>query len=342
MTKGPSSGDETDRAPRRRTLITKVLRRLPPVRLVWIFLGTLIFVGGGQSSVPGAEAWALVVAFAVALDMALQFARFRHGLRFPDAALSTAMFLVLLLQPPNAAWGSAAGDYGVLLLASTAAALVPRHALRISGRPWFNPTALGITVGYVLLALPISWQVGSWPAPHVPASREVEMVLVALLGILLTIRQPRQVWLPVSFFAVALPLEGLVLGVQNGLSVAALGTVLFSPITVFFGLWMVPEPRCAPSQTRWMWRYGLVVGALYVLLGALWSLGSTPLSAHQSWSSILPFLALLAGNTLALAARLRNSPRTTARDRAAGGGQGIPRRPPERSKEPAAAAVPGP
>ena len=284
-------------------LRTRVLPRLPPVRLVWIGLVVLVLAGRTQSTPSGATAWAAVLGLSVGLDLLLQFARFGRRVRFPDAALTSGMFLVVLVSPSNVGLGSAPGQLGIVVLAVTASTVVLRHLLRHAGRPWCNPTALGIVLGFVLFALPVPWSIGAWPSGHAPSTKVVELALVVVLGLLLMLRS-RNTWrLPVVFFAVALPLQFFLLALQGGLSDPNLPYIVASPVTLFYGLWMVPEPRTAPASPRGMVGYALLVGLAYGLLGAFWELPSAWISSGQSWSAIDPFLALLLGNLFALALR---------------------------------------
>lgn len=296
---------------RSKTIVKKALRYIPPVRLVWIFLGILIAVGETQSTPAGEGAWAAVLAFAVGLDLVIQFGRFGKKLRFPDAALAIGMFIVILVQPRNATIGSdPTVDYGVTLLAVTAATIVIRHLLRQNGRPWFNPTALGLAVGLFLFGLQVPWAVGVWPASGAAPQKVAEIVLVVIFGVVLVIRQ-RNTWrFPAFFFATAIPLQFVqTLALQQGLGAdpgTTLATTIFAPLTFFYGFFMVSEPRTAPSAPKHMWRFAILVGATYVLLGLLFGYGANHSTSIYFWSnlsSIDPCLALFAGNLYAVVTR---------------------------------------
>ncbi len=289
---------------RGKTLLKKALRWIPPVRLVWIFLGIMILVGGYQSSPAGEGAWAAVLGLSVGLDLIIQLGRFGRKLRFPDAALAIANFLVILIAPGNATIGSSPNDFGIILLSTTAVTIVMRHLLRQNGRPWFNPTALGLALGWVFFALPVAWAVGGWPAVGVATSKVNELALAIIFGITLIVRQ-RNTWrFPAFFFATAVPLQIAITLIQGGtVDQSSLSLTILPPLTIFYGLWMVPEPRTAPSAPKHMWRFSILVGVLYVLLGTFWTLQDASIVTFSAWSAIDPFVALFAGNIYAIVSR---------------------------------------
>lgn len=290
---------------RAKTILKKTLRWIPPVRLVWIFLAVLIFVSDLQSAPAGEGAWAAVVGLSVGLDMVIQIGRFgRRRLRFPDAAIAIANFLVILVVPANATFGAATGDLGYALLSTTAVTIVVRHLLRQNGRPWFNPTALGLALGWVFFALPVPWSVGGWPGVGVSNAKVTELALVITFGVFLVIRQ-RNTWrFPAFFFATAIPLQAAVTVATGGtVDASTLSLVIVPPLTIFYGFFMVPEPRTAPSAPKHMWRFSILVGVLYVLLNAFWNLHNATIAAYSAWAAVNPFVALFAGNFYAVVSR---------------------------------------
>lgn len=288
-----------------KSLLKRSLRWIPPVRLVWIFLGIMIWAGGAQTATSeGLEIWFSVLGLAVGLDMMVQVGRYGRKVRFPDAALAIGMFLVILIVPSSTSvFSGSTTAFWEELLSVTAATVVIRHLLRQNGRPWFNPTALGLALGYVLFALPVPWGVGAWPGTGNSASA-LEMYLTVIFGIALVIRQ-RNTWrFPAFFFLAAIPLQAIMTVSSGGqLDSVTLSQVIVPPLTIFYGLWMVPEPRTAPSAPKHMWRFALLVGAVYVLLGTFWQSHDPVIAAQSSWSAIDPFVALFAGNFYAVLSR---------------------------------------
>ncbi len=220
-------------------------RLLPPARLLWISLvvlgiyGTTVLHGLGEVSL------VVLPGLAAAFDVAFQRARFAH-LRFPDAALATGLFIALVLPPP-----------ADLLLTGTAvfAAIAVRHALRYRGHPWMNPAASGILVGTVILGLAPAWWIalGSYGA-----------YLMIALGVVLAARTWRSWRLPVTFVvAYALFVTAQHLMVGTSISPHVLMLEAIDPVMLFFGLFLVTEPRTSPADPA-----GQALYAMGVALGA--------------------------------------------------------------------------
>ncbi|MCI4361246.1 MAG: RnfABCDGE type electron transport complex subunit D, partial [Thermoplasmata archaeon] len=206
-------------------------RRLPAARVLWLLLAALAaygvwFLGTGIGL---ATAVGLPI-FAAVVDLAFQRVRFDR-LRFPDAALATGLFLALLFPPVVPI---------VAALASTLAAIALRHVLRLRGRPWFNPAASGVVVGAILFGLSPAW----WGA--------IDENLVIALGIVLLLWQLNNWRLPVVFlgsYAGLAIVQRVIFSLSTGLILVP--RVLFlsavDPTVLFFGFFMVAEPRTAPS-----------------------------------------------------------------------------------------------
>jgi hypothetical protein len=229
--------------PRNRALFLGSLKALfPPSRVTWL---ALIVLGvWGVSVFGGAGATSLLVLPAVTAvcDLGFQSLRFER-LRFPDSALATGLFLALILPPtvPLLAGGAVA-----------LAAVAAKHVLRVRGRPLLNPAATGVVLGAFAFGLAPAWWVGIGPLG------EVAMVV---LGIVVLARSPGSWRLPVTFLLVFAPLSVL-LRLVSGAALAPTVIVLgvLDPSTLFFALFMVPEPRTAPANVHLHPLYGTLVG----------------------------------------------------------------------------------
>lgn len=258
-------------AGRARRASARAFARLPrPVRLLWIFLAilgtyaTVVNLGG-----IGLAPLLTLPGIAVLTDTLFQRFRFK-SIRVPDAALATGLFLALLL-PPTVNLVQAA--------AITVAAIALRHVLRYRERPFLNPAAIGIVLGALLFGMAPAW----WGS--------IEVRLVVVLGVLLTLRTPGSWRLPASFLiahALLSPISNTLLGEATSSQVLILQTL--NPSVLFFGLFMVAEPRTSLSRPMEMWFFGLYVAAATVFLPAL-------------IPTLAPLVALLLGNVMAVTVR---------------------------------------
>ncbi len=250
-------------------------RYLPPVRLVWIFLLVLVDNAGGFVS--GGVAWpllALPLAAAVT-DLGLQLARFPRP-RIPDAAIANGLFLSVILWPT---------DVSLELVAVAVATVGLRYLLRRNGHPILNPAALGVTLAATVFALPQPWHVGT---------TLTDAALVAVLGFVLWSRAWHTWRLWAVFFAVnaavTLALAEYLAGSSVLLFVAQ--TILLAPVPVFYGFFMVTEPRTAPSARRPMIFYAALVGASAAAFPLLFA----KYPVVSALGVLAPYLSLFAGN----------------------------------------------
>ena len=255
-------------------------RYLPPVRLVWIFLGIIMWNGKGFLNWAVAEPLLLLPLVAVATDLGFQYVRFPR-LRFPDAAIANGLFLSVILWPATES---------IPLVSVMVATVGLRHLLRVASHPLVNPAAAGVLVAATVFALPQPWHVGSTLQ---------DAALVAALGVVLWSRTTHTWRILIPYFAVnagASAGVAALLGGTGSLLLALQATVL-SASTVFFGFFMVSEPRTAPSARSPMFWFGGVVGAAAALLPVAFA-EATTISAVGVLS---PYLALFVGNLMTAA-----------------------------------------
>jgi Na+-translocating ferredoxin:NAD+ oxidoreductase RnfD subunit len=248
-------------------------RYLPPVRCAWLALialsiGSVLELGG-----LGIASLVVLPAVAVATDLVWSKIRFEQ-LRFPDAALVTGLILALLFPPTVSLAAAGACALGATTL---------RHTLRFRGHPWFNPAAIGAVFGALLFGIAPAWWVGVGP---------VDEIALLIAGALLVARAPTTWRIPVTFFVVYGIVAGLTHFLFGGvLSASLLLLYTFDAVALFFGLFMVVEPRTAVSDPAVQPLYAGTVAVAAVLLSlVLPSLGI--------------LLALLVGNLMALLMRL--------------------------------------
>jgi Na+-translocating ferredoxin:NAD+ oxidoreductase RnfD subunit len=255
-----------------RRLAAGARRLLPPVRLLIVALAILGTLSVVQLRGAGLVSLLSLPLFAVGVDLAFQRIRFRR-LRLPEAAIATGLILALLL-PPVVPLG--------LALVVTLAAIGVRHALRWWGHPIFNPAASGALLGAVLFGLAPAW----WGAVSPSAS----WVMIAL-GAVLVLRSPAQWRIPVCFFAAYAAFTTIAHGITGGLvSPHLILLETLDPAVLFFGLFMVTEPRTSSTNPRQQPLYAVAVAAGAILLAI-------------PFPTIAVLLALLLANGLAAAQR---------------------------------------
>lgn len=253
-------------------------RYLPPVRLVWVFLGVILaFVGGFRSSAIAGPLLLVPIVGAIT-DLAFQRVRFPR-LRFPDAALATSLFLSLIIWPT-------AVDLALISIAVVAVGV--RHVVRVSSHPLLNPAAAGIAIATMLFAMPTSWHLGLSVA---------DSVVIALLGALLIVRATHTWRMPVLYFATYLPATVALTLAYGGSAhlVPLLEAGALGPASIFFGMFMVTEPRTAPTARRPMAIFAGLVG----ISAAVLPIAFTEVPSLGALGVLAPFLALFIGNVFA-------------------------------------------
>lgn len=255
-------------------------RYLPPVRLVWIFLGIIVWWGGGFVSRAVALPLVLLPVMAAVADLGFQKVRFPKW-RFPDAAIANGLFLTVILWPTSFS----------LAVASVALATVAlRHLVRVAGRPILNPAAAGVMIAATIFALPQPWHVGS----TLPAT-----AVVLLLGLILWTKAVHTWRIWAVYFVTNIVLSVGIAGYLGGVHAIplVLQATALGASTVFYGMFMVTEPRTAPSARRPMIAFGAIVGVAAAVLPTLFA----EYPVISALGVLCPYLALFAGNLFTLA-----------------------------------------
>jgi Na+-translocating ferredoxin:NAD+ oxidoreductase RnfD subunit len=246
----------------------RLRRAFPPVRL--LLLALIVLGGISVNSLHGMGLLSLIVLPLVAATTDLAYQRIRFSrLRLPEPALATGLILALLLPPTV--------DLGLAAIVTIAAVGI-RHAFRFQGRPVLNPAAAGLLLGAVLFGMAPAW----WAVVTPGAA-----YLLIALGILLLLRHPASWRVPVVFFGAYAAFTAIQHFLLGGLITPhVLELEVLDPAVLFFGFFMVTEPRTAPANPRHQPLYAGVIAAGAVLF-------------------ILPFptlgilLALFTGNVVA-------------------------------------------
>ncbi|HEV2428885.1 MAG TPA: RnfABCDGE type electron transport complex subunit D [Thermoplasmata archaeon] len=240
----------------------------------------LLWNGHGLRNFATAEPLLMLPAVAVFADLGFQAARFPR-IRIPDAALANGFFLTVILWPTTVS---------VTLVAVAVVTVGLRHALRIASHPIFNPAAAGVLVAATVFALPQPWHVGAtW----------TDSALVGVLGLILWSKAwpTWRIW-GAYFVANAVAVALIADLLAGGRAVAGvLETSVFAATPIFFGLFMVTEPRTAPTARWGMWLFGGLVGSAAAVLPAVFA----ELPAYSALGVLAPYLALFVGNVVTAA-----------------------------------------
>ncbi|MDE1821964.1 MAG: hypothetical protein KGJ23_01560 [Euryarchaeota archaeon] len=241
-------------------------------------------------------------------------ARYRWGAwRVPWNGMATGLFVALVLPPQ----GSGIGPGAPLLLDGailSVIAILGKHVLRWRSHPILNPAASAMLLGGAVLGLAPAW----WGTIGPQLSPGTFFPVFVVGGILVNARTWRRWTLPAAFFAT----YAAGVTVQRALSFAVMGqgftlpillNEVVDPATLFFALFMVVEPRTAPSAPHAWPLYGGIVGAVAALL-------TITVPALGAQTTIGPFsllIALAIGNLFGILLRRPRSDTTEAKSSAA-------------------------
>lgn len=208
----------------------------------------------------------LCIGAALSLDILLIKIR---GVKFffPEAALVTAL-IIILLYAPNAPW------YEIILV--TFIAILAKQFLRIKNRPIFNPAALGLFIGSLLFGRQIAWWGVSWQQFRIQNLQLIIAVLILLTPFLISgFKMKRFISIFVFLVIYTILNRGLV----------------FDPTVIFFALVMLPEPMTTPQKKYQQIFFAIVVAVISVTVSSF------------SYLSFIPdalVFALLLGNVMSV------------------------------------------
>lgn len=229
--------------------------------LVFLWLGVLVF--------QFRAVFVIGVLFAVVASVTFDslIIWFRTKARVVSlSSIVTGLLIGLVLDP-------FAGFVGTLT-ACMIASLSKAYLGRGDHQHIFNPAALSIVVSSLLFRRPVAWWAASWGG--VP-------VIIVSVGMLPILWKLRRLVSPMMFLAVFF-LTNLFYGsAQSALRLTMDGTVFL------FAFVMLPEPRTAPTQGKWRWGWGPLVGLLVVAQNLLSVAAPDPLLVALLVANILAF-----------------------------------------------------
>jgi Na+-translocating ferredoxin:NAD+ oxidoreductase RnfD subunit len=196
---------------------------------------------------------------------------------WPGGALQTGNSLAFILHvngTQHGDWWTLRGWY--ILAAACALGILAKYALRIDGRPMFNPSNIGIVVALLILGTglvnPLDYWWAPWGGPLIAA------YAVIVVGALTVVRRVHMLPMALTFLATFAVGNALLTGSGHCMTTRWSVTpvcggqfwsnVALSPETLVFTFFMVTDPRSTPSTARGRLWFGLGIGVIATLLVA--------------------------------------------------------------------------
>lgn len=198
----------------------------------------------------------------------------KHALFIPYAAIVTGLILGLTINP-LLPW------YGILLISVIASA--SKHFVQISNRHIFNPAAIGLVVGNMLLNDTVSWWGVSFQVLKLtPLNIVVFFMLLAPIFVSgIRIKRFGSVGAFLLTYSVLLFLQNQASPLMT----------LTNPTVLFFAITMLPEPMTSPSVLRRQIFYGAFVATTAIVYFYL-PFSRSLLATNLLPDGLLPFLLL--------------------------------------------------
>jgi hypothetical protein len=218
----------------------------------------------------------LAVGTAAVLELSIVAAT-RQVIAWPASALLTGNGVALLLRTPGTEHGDWWSTKGwPIFVAAAGVALLSKYAIRVDGRPLFNPSNLGLVLVFLLFGSRYADPQDLWWGPWRPALA-VTLAVIVVGGLTLAFR--------LRLFSVALTFwatfaAAIAVLAAGGHAITArwhLGPVtgwsywwvfVASPELVIFVFFMITDPKTAPVLRRARPVYAAAVGLLAGLLAA--------------------------------------------------------------------------
>lgn len=181
---------------------------------------------------------AVAVVVASFLDIIIKKYKTKY-FQIPKSAIITGLLIGTILDPATPLAYAAA---------LSAVAIILKYLLAIDGRNTFNPAALGLAIGAVLLNAIDLWTIAS------------NLIVVIILGALILYRikriQTALVFLIVYYLLIATT------ALYSGKSISGLIGIVSNPIVLFFAAFMLIEHKTSPYSDKGALIYGGLVGMM--------------------------------------------------------------------------------
>jgi hypothetical protein len=216
------------------------------------------------------------LATCAAIEVGITFWQ-RRAIVWPASALLTGNGVAFILRVPGTLHGDWWSTRGLhLYIAVAALSILSKHLVRVGGRPLFNPSNLGLVVGFLILGSVVADPQDLWWGPLSPAIVATLAVIVAG-GVLVTTRQ-RLLPVAAAFYATFAGGTG-VLAASGHCITARWHTgpvcdgsywwvLVTSPEILVFLLFMITDPKTIPRGRVARVLHGVLVGTAATLFVA--------------------------------------------------------------------------
>ncbi len=234
--------------------IDGVLNKITMYRLVLYYLIFLLLTAlvlgtfGILPYSPLAILFSTFVLVAVSVSVNTIFARVFNVQTNVESVYITALILVLIIDPPQAA--NIFSNFWFLFWAA-ALAMASKYILAIKGKHIFNPAAVAVAITAVTIGQSASWWVGS-----------ASMLIFVAVGGFLVIRKVQRSDAVTSFLLVALMVVVVTTFMTTNPFVSVYQVVIDSPI-IFFAAVMLTEPLTMPPTKARQVMYAAIVGLAF-------------------------------------------------------------------------------
>ena len=224
-----------------------------------------------------AKIFVFSVLFTVGTELLFLYLR-KHMVFVPYAAIVTGLILALTIDP-RLPW------YGILLISVIATGA--KHFIRFSDRHVFNPAAIGLVAGSMLLQSTVSWWGVSFQIFTQTPVHTISFLILLLPFLVSGMRMRRFGSIGAFLFTYSVLLYLL----NNGSPYR----IITDPTVLFFAIVMLPEPMTSPVVLQRQIFYGGFIAIAAVMFSYL-PFSRSLFAAHVIPDGLLPFL--LIGNLL--------------------------------------------
>ncbi len=228
--------------------------RIPKVQLALLLL--LIFLSTFTQYPVFPSVYILIISLVFTISIDLLFIYMRYRAVFTPYAAAVTGLIIALLGSPAAQWYEIA--------AISAIAMSTKNFIRVSNRHIFNPAAIGLFIGGILLRMPVAWWGTSFQRVAYPTVQNILPFIILLLPVIVSGFRLRRHYGMLAFVGAYTIFPDIL---TTTISPSSSFIVrLLDPTVVFFATVMLPEPMTSPSNPKRQVLFGLTVAVLTQIL----------------------------------------------------------------------------